>query len=382
MVVPLARDLIVALNDEGDNPYPTDNGPMRNRLLKYVKEHPNCINFIGDWKDNLHSREIYEPIEDELKKLYSTPINYDVHLHDIPRLDNIVKGFFRENTGFKFSKELMDWASIGAEENDEPLSDDLEVPDEENAEEEENESIHNQEAYIDILPDFNTNAEIIPTDEISTYNFASNATITYQELAELCLNQARKSYVSQKARNLERATVEQKRREKLISTINKYFDLNEIAENLSSREQRLDKMSIDELEILRQQCEDKFDMLKTKDMIKNVLAAVEIGYKACFGHRGGIPLGKERVWVIDESVIQEINNALFDVRSVPGNACRRIIDQYHFHLPDGVTVSLEVLKILLQGSHIVKRDELEAEDEEEEAEEAEEDDEEEEIEEV
>lgn len=366
MVIPVARDLIVALNDEGDNPYPTDNGPMRNRLLKYVKEHPNCINFIGDWKDNLHSREIYEPIEDELKKLYSTPIDYNVHLHDIPRLDGIVKGFFRENNGFKFSKELMDWASIGVDEY-ENQSDDLEIQiDEENVEEEENESVHNQEAYIDILPDFNANTEIIPADEISTYNFASNATITYQELAELCLNQARKSYVSQKARNLELATVEQKRREKLISTINKYFDLNEIAENLSSREQRLEKMTIDELEILRQQCEDKFDMLKTKDMIKNVLAAVEIGYKACFGKHGGIPIGKERILTIDESVIQEINNTLFDVRSVPGNACRRIIDKHHFHLADEVTVGLEVLKILLQGSHIVRKDEMEEADEEEE----------------
>ena len=358
-----AHDLLVAITDDSDNPYPDDStGAMRHRFMKYRDEHLSRFNFIGDWRDNLHSREVYEPTEEVLDRLYGVFVTPETKLSDIPKLDNIVKGFFRSHPNYKFS-ELNVWASTASDlDISEDSYSDSGEDEEESGEDEETAMIE----YADILPIADT-TDIVPANELSMYDFSSNRTITYQELAELCLSQARKSLISQKARTLEVETIEKKKRTELTNEINKYFDLNEIAEDLNAREQRLDKLSLEELQILRKQCEDKFDMLKTKDMIKNALATIEIGYDAWFPD--GIPIGKERLWQLDSSIPKDVEKALFDVRTVPGHAFRRILDKHHIHLPDEVTVLLELSKIILKGSHIVRRDELEDEEEEDEEEE-------------
>ena len=236
---------------------------------------------------------------------------------------------------------------------------------EEDEEYTEDEADEEDEELNAILPE-NSNIEL-PADETSTYNFASNYTITYEALAQLCLNQARRSYVSSKARSLEIEKEEIKRRNELCSKINQFFNLPEIAATLGQQDTKLEKMTIAELEILQKQCEDKFDMLKTKDMLKNILATFEIGYEAWFPE--GIPLGKKRRWTLDPGIPKQLSHALFDERSVPGHAFRRILDKHHIHLPDEATVALEVMKIIMKGSHIVNKSEAtveELDDEEEE----------------
>lgn len=349
-------DLVASWPDDGDNPFPSRSEKLITRLRKYRDEHPEEFQFIDDWKNNLHSREIFEPIEDELKTICGVDLEPEMNLSDIPQLDYAVKRFFVQNASLGFSPTLLQWArSIGSSDV-QPARDEeytIEEPDYGNEviSEQMNEAVNE---FANVLPDVNNDEAIVPENEMSTYNWAGNYTISYEELANLCLNQARKSYVSSKARNLEIEKVEMKRRNELCVAINKFFDLNEIATDLNAREQKLDKMTIAQLEVLHQQCEEKFDALKTKDLFKNVLATVEIVYDA-WAH-DGIKLTKNKSWVIDKGVFKQIQNALFDVRSVPGHACRRIIDKKHIHLPDEATVAIELLKILFKGSHIVSND--------------------------
>ena len=192
----------------------------------------------------------------------------------------------------------------------------------------------------------------------------------------MCINQARKSYVSSKTRDSETQKAEVEKREKLYGKLNEFFDVPEIQKDYMST--KLDQLSIAELEQLEKQCENKFDTLKTKEMIKHGLVLLQTGYDSMLPN--GIPLGKSRHLVIGKGVIDTISSSLFDVRTVQGLATRRIIDKHHFHVSDETTVLFEILEIIVRGSKIVKNEDMNVEeiDEEEEAEEIDEDEEEEE----
>lgn len=368
------HDLIATFSEDGDNPYPSDDSNnLLNRLRIYKKDHPDEFIFITDWRDNLHSRIQQEQLEDQQPKLFGKEITDTTRLSDIPQLDGVVKRFFLHNKKLQPSKKLLRWAkNIIDLEN---VEDDDESEEEENEEEEEENEEENEELNS-ILPE-SKNLEI-PENEISTYNFASNYTITYDALAELCLNQARRSYVSSKARNLEIEKEEVKRRNELCTDIKKYFEHKEIGLAFAEFETKLNKMPIAELEILQKQLEDKFDMLKTKDMLKNILETLQIGYDSIFPE--GIPIGKRKRLSLDPGIIKTLSNNLFDTRSTPGLAFRRILDKHHVHLSDEASVAIEVVKVLIKGSHIVNKDviveELDDEEEEEEEEELEEEEEE------
>lgn len=372
------HDLIATFSEDGDNPYPSDDSNnLLNRLRIYKKDHPDEFIFITDWRDNLHSRIQQEQLEDQQPKLFGKEINDATKLSDIPQLDGVVKRFFLHNKKLQPSKKLLRWAkNIIDLENIEDVDTDDE--DDENEEEEEalEENEEENEELNSILPE-SKNLEI-SENEISTYNFASNYTITYEELAELCLNQARKSYVSSKARSLEMEKEEVKRRNDLCSNIKKYLDHEEIGMAFAEFETKLNKMPIAELEILQKQCEDKFDMLKTKDMLRNILETLQIGYDSIFPE--GIPISKRKRLALDSGTIKTLSNNLFDVRSTPGLAFRRILDKHHVHLSDEASVAIEVIKVLIKSSRIVNKDavveELEDEEEEDEEELEEEDEEE------
>lgn len=362
------HDLIATFSEDGDNPYPSDDSnSLLNRLRIYKKDHPDEFIFIPDWRDNLHSRIQQEQLEDQQPKLFGKEINDATKLSDIPQLDGAVKRFFLHNKKLHPSKKLLHWAKniIDLENIDDDEDEEEENEEEEEAEEEENEELNS------ILPE-SKNLEI-PENEISTYNFASNYTITYEELAELCLNQARKSYVSSKARSLEMEKEEVKRRNDLCTDIKKYLDHEEIGIAFAEFETKLNKMPIAELEILQKQCEDKFDMLKTKDMLRNILETLQIGYDSIFPE--GIPISKRKRLALDSGIIKTLSNNLFDTRSTPGLAFRRILDKHHVHLSDEASVAIEVVKVLIKGSHIVNKDAIVEELEEEEEEEFEEEEE-------
>ena len=354
-------DLIATFSEDGDNPYPADDSNMLlNKLRVYRKDHPEDFLFITDWKENLHSRIQQEQLEDPQPKLFGKEITETTKLSDVPALDSAVKSFFLKNKKLEPSKSLLRWArnTVAMDEED--------VIDEANEEEDEEDEEENEE-LDDILTETNDIVQL-PENEIGTYNFASNYTISYDDLAKLCIRQARRSYLSSKARSLEIEKEEIKRRNELYTNINKYFNLAEISADLQPSDSKLDKMTIAELEILQKQCEDKFDMLKTKDMLKNILATFEIGYEAWFPD--GIPIGKKKRWTLDPGIPKQLSHALFDERSVPGHAFRRILDKHHIHLPDEATVALEIAKIIIKGSHIVDKsgatvEELEDDEEEE-----------------
>lgn len=358
-------DLIAAWPDDGDNPFPSKDERLLNKLRAYRDANVNEFRFINDWKNNLHSREIFEPVEDDLDSICDVKLNNLTSLSDIPQLDYAVKRFFNQNSSLGFSPSMMQWAqSVGGGEaqNDELSIDTID---------EENEQIENSAplnaAYNDavnefanVIPDIDSTTAIIPANETATYNWASNYTITYQELEKICLNQARKSLISSKARSLEIEKAEIKRRNELTISINKYFDLNEIAIDLNAREIKFDKMTIAELEILLQQCESKFDSLKTKELFKNGLTLIELGYNSLFPD--GIPITKDKRIIIDKSVPKQLQNALFDVRSVPGQAFRQIIDKLDMHIPNGVTVGIEIVKTICKGSKIVDKHDVKIEE--------------------
>lgn len=360
------HDLIVALPDDGDNPFPSKDERLLNKLRNYRDANFNEFRFVKDWKNNLHSREIFEPVEDELDTICDVKLSNLTALSDIPQLDYAVKRFFNQNSSLGFSSSLMQWAqSVGSSnaQNDEiSIDDDEEEAVEIGGFESSANAMYNEAVneFANVIPDIDSTKAIIPANETATYNWASNYTITYQELEKICLNQARKSLVSSKARSLEIEKAEIKRRNELIIAINKYFDLNEIAIDLNAREIKFDKMTIAELEILLQQCEAKFDSLKTKDLFKNGLTLIELGYNSLFPE--GIPITKDKRIVIDSSVPKQLQNALFDVRSVPGQAFRQIIDKLDLHIPNGVTVGVEIVKTICKGSKIVDKNDVKVEE--------------------
>ena len=359
------HDLIIALPDDGDNPFPSRDERLMNKLRAYRDANIQEFRFVNDWKNNLHSREIFEPVEDVLDTICDVKLNSTTTLSDIPQLDYAVKRFFNQNSSLGFSSSLMQWAkSVGStEEQDDDFSiSDAGTPEPMDFGGEAMSEAYNEVAneFANALPEIDSSKAIIPANETATYNWASNYTITYQELEKICLNQARKSLVSSKARSLEIEKAEIKRRNELILNINKFFDLNEIAIDLNARDIKFDRMTIAELEVLLQQCESKYSSLKTKDLFKNSLTLIELAYNSIFPE--GIPITKDKRLVIDKSVPKQLQNALFDYRSVPGHACRRIIDKLDLYIPDGVTVGVEVLKTICKGSKIVDKNSVKIEE--------------------
>ena len=349
------------------NPFPNENESLKARLLKYRDNNPSEFIFNYDPNETIHTIATYEPAESDITKIFNTSVNPSTKISGVPTLANYVKNFFnRYGDQLGISSNLKQWAGVAVSA---PIVQEVEPApeiseDTEEEVEEDGEDVNN-EPYIQ---EFDGNAVAI--NELSTYNFSANYTISYEELAKMCINQARKSYVSSKTRDMENQKAETERRDKLYAEINKYFDLAEIQSEYASA--KLDQLSIMELEQLQKQCESKFDMLKNKELIKHVLVMAQTGYHALVPN--GIPIGKTRRWVIDKGVVDAISKALFDVRTVPGHAFRRILDKHHVHITDEVSVGLEIVKILLKGSHIVKKNEIdnETDEEEEEGEEIEE----------
>lgn len=342
-------DLIASFQEEGDNPYPTDHSNvLLNKLKIYRKDHPNEFIFIGDWKDHLHSRVQQEQLEDPQPKLFGKVVSDTTKLSDIPKLENAVKRFFIRNTKLEPSKALLHWARNVVEIDGE----EIQMDEEEEVEEDEEDEEEDEELNM-LLPESNDKLTI-PENEISTYNFASNYTITYEALAELCLNQARRSYVSSKARSLEIEKEEVKRRNEICADIRKYFMMPELEAALAPTDSVLEKMPLNELEMLQEQCVDKFNTLKTKHVVKDVVDVLHLLYETLCPDGAPVPFTKKKI-VIDRGVSKEITDQLFDERTVVGQACMRTIDKYHFNVRNGFIIAEAVVKAVIEGASIKDR---------------------------
>lgn len=367
MEVPIF-DQMAGLKSDGLNPYPDDTTyVLKDKLEHFRDEHPNEFLFIDDWKDVIHSYYIYELQPNAIESIHGKKFNEKLKVSDVPELDRHIKDFFILNKDISISKDLKSWADRvvyeektggeNARNADEfveqpEIEVDTDVDFDGDIEEEIQEDSNNESVSIPVQSEVTYDTEIL--SDLAMYDYTSNSTITYEELAKLCLNQAKKELTTIKIRNMENEKIQLQKRDELTRSIRKYLDLNEISQHFSDRITQLDKLTIADLEILHKQCEDKFDMLKTKDMLKNLLITAEVGYNSLFPN--GIPFGKNKYINIDPDVINEIQSALFDVRSVPGNAFRRILDKHHIKLPDEVTVSIELLKIILKGTSITRTD--------------------------
>ena len=383
-------DLIACIDN--DNPFPTGNELFKNNLKKYINEHPKEFIFTDNWLEEIHSVASMSDDDQIIDSFKGIPINQNTKVSDIQELSNLIKGFFlKKDLPYECSPELLKWINNKEDKLDpfSSYSENLITPgsnlpiintiNENNSEpilpepinkpiipEESkdlnpltNNYVETKENYTpnepnepnepnDLIMNFGRNISTI--NEFSTYNFSSNETLSYDELCQLCINQARKTLESSKTRDIEIQKAETEQRDKLCHVIQQYFDLAEIqAEYATSK---LETMSIEELQQLQKQCEMKFDMLKTKEMLKHGLDVFEIGYDALLPN--GIPLGKQRRIVLDKGLTKTISNTLFDVRTVPGHAFRRILDKHHVHLSDEVTVGLEIVKLLMKNTHIVK----------------------------
>lgn len=386
-------DLIACIDN--DNPFPTGNELFKNNLKKYINEHPKEFIFTNNWLEEIHSKTTMN--EDNVNiNFKGIPINQNTKVSDIQELSNLIKGFFlKKDLPYKCSPELLKWIN-NKEDKLDPFSSYSEnlitsgsnpiKPINENisepvlpVHEELKDSINpvlpvlpvteeikdlnpSTNNYVETKENFSPNESndlimnfgrnISTINELSTYNFSSNETLSYDELCRLCINQARKTLESSKTRDIEIQKVETEQRDKLCHVIQQYFDLAEIQSEYATS--KLESMTIEELQQLQKQCEMKFDMLKTKEMLKHGLDVFEIGYDALLPN--GIPLGKQRRMVLDKGLTKTISNTLFDVRTVPGHAFRRILDKHHVHLSDEVTVGLEIVKLLMKNTHIVKNE--------------------------
>ena len=401
------HDLIACI--ENDNPFPTGNEQYKNNLKKYINEFPKEFIYVDDWMETIHSFAVYDNLENDLENFNNRHIDRKMKLSDIPELSNLVKNFFIQHESLiQFSNKFKNWVFNKSNElnnekiiisesinnspnnlnnkltnnvdnvdnlnnnvdnvdnvnnlnenlnyNNDNYNDNYNLNDNVNNLNENynndndsgGENVFNQQ-NDDILISFGGNISTI--NELSTYSFSSNVTLSYEELNQMCINQARKTLISSKTRDVENQKAETEQRDKLCHIIQQYFDLAEIQSEYATS--KLDTMSIDELEQLQKQCEMKFDMLKTKEMIKHGLDLFEIGYDAVLPN--GIPLGKNRRIVLDKGLTNSISKALFDPRTVPGLAFRRILNKHHIHLTDEVTVGLEIAKLLIKSTHIVKK---------------------------
>lgn len=380
------HDLIACI--ENDNPFPTGNEQYKNNLKKYINEFPKEFIYVDDWMETIHSFAVYDNLETDLENFNNKHINRKMKLSDIPELSNLVKNFFIQHESLiQFSNKFKNWVFNKSHElNNEKLiisdsinnsTNNLNNNLNDNLNNNLNENVDNlnenlNENVDDLNENYNDNynyndsgngsggendilisfgGNISTINELSTYSFSSNVTLSYEELNQMCINQARKTLISSKTRDVENQKAETEQRDKLCHIIQQYFDLAEIQSEYATS--KLDTMSIDELEQLQKQCEMKFDMLKTKEMIKHGLDLFEIGYDAVLPN--GIPLGRNRRIVLDKGLTNSISKALFDPRTVPGLAFRRILNKHHIHLTDEVTVGLEIAKLLIKSTHIVKK---------------------------
>lgn len=385
-------DLIACIDN--DNPFPTGNELFKNNLKKYINEHPKEFIFTDNWLEEIHSKTTMN--EDNVNiNFKGIPINQNTKVSDIQELSNLIKGFFqKKDLPYKCSPELLKWINNKEDKLDPfssysenlitpgsnppainpinenisestlPVHEELKDPvlpvipvteEIKDLNPSTNNYVESKENYSpnepnDLIMNFGRNISTI--NELSTYNFSSNETLSYDELCQLCINQARKTLESSKTRDIEIQKAETEQRDKLCHVIQQYFDLAEIQSEYATS--KLESMTIEELQQLQKQCEMKFDMLKTKEMLKHGLDVFEIGYDALLPN--GIPFGKQRRMILDKGLTKTISNTLFDVRTVPGHAFRRILDKHHVHLSDEVTVGLEIVKLLMKNTHIIKNE--------------------------
>lgn len=337
------------------NPFPND--PVESLKAKAEEKlRDDPLIFVDDWLNTCHSPAVIE-IQNITYDVFGKPLT--INLNDNPTLEQRLKSFFsRHADELHVSDEMKAWAGT-----------EVEVPNEDVEEEAVEEEVTEREVELDeriSLPSIPSTIVPIKDVERSSYDFTSDYPISYDELSKLCLMQAKKSYVSSQIRAQEIEKAQEVQRQELTKSIRRYLELREI--KLEYGESGLDKLTLDELTVLQKRCEDKYDALKTKEMVKTLLSSFQTAYEAFCPN--GIPVGRTRHWRISPDVTQELAKQLFDPWTVPGHAFRRILDKHHVHLPDEATVLLEVFRIIKDGSTLVK-DEPE-EDEEEEYEEEEE----------
>ena len=367
-------DLMAMLSPSGDSPYPYDpNDELKYKVQEYRNQHPEEFVFIKDWLNHLHFKEVAEVTDDFDRSavIFSTKyksINDNSKISDFPVLSDGVKNFFNNyGKSLGCSDDVMIWASDAKPIESTILSSQTDETKEVEKQEVENNSSNNVSennlntenntdygTYDDIIPDFQSDDSYL--SDGSNYNYSSNIMLTYEELANICLNQAKQSLVSHQIRTAEVEKIKNERRNDIIADLNKYLEMTEMAAIYDNAADKFDKMSLDQLEIYQKQFQRKYDSFKTREFIKDGAEGFQFIYKSIFPN--GVPLGKTRYWKVDDGVLDEINRSLFDTRKVTGQAFSRILDAHPLHIPNGVTVAVAIGKQILMNSKLIKREDV------------------------
>lgn len=345
-----------------DNPYPDDFG---NKLMvvarKYRNLHPEEFIFIKDWRENIHSKYIFE-FTSPLKQTFGVEVNPDLQISQIPQLSNIVKGFFQKygsDPRIGITDQLRNWAGQPQVPNN-PMQNAINNTFNPN----QNQSFPFQQPSVPQVspilvqqPNSILNEAYVPNvdalrasqNEIASYDFGNKCALPYSEVMKICLNKARQDLVMVRGRDLELEKAAEQRRNELEIEINKYFQVREI-HLLEKRD--LTKLSIGELEELLHLCEMKFDSLKVNELILSWVETFStIVNDVC--PDGGIPMPRGRRLKL-KTVKNQLKETVFNPSSVVGLAFSRSIDKRNIHVSDEGVVFNKVVQIFLTNIEMKK----------------------------
>jgi hypothetical protein len=181
----------------------------------------------------------------------------------------------------------------------------------------------------------------------SNYDVMSGKMMSLDELRQLSTNiaQSRGSTTNDETITF----LENEKKRALITEIMNFGKIKGFS--LFDRED-FDRMTLEQLENQREQCEQTLNKLKIDNALSGGFNLISLGYNAICP--SGIPIGGER-YIEFGDMGKDIRENLLLSSTTPGFAFSREISKHHIRISDAVTVALSLGETILKNVKIVKK---------------------------
>lgn len=337
------------------------------KLKAYIEGHPSDFIAVNPVTSIKYVKTVPES---DLKFLCGIKKPYEHEdIDDFPEISNNVKKFIAA-TQMPLFEEMRKWIATGAKVEPEPVSAAADEYTPINDFGDVNTDAQPNE-FMNFLDDYSNENRVSTIAMGLNYDNTSDKKLDYNEVCSICLDIA-KTYNNNNINIKDPSiiAIENKRRRDLLNNIARYRRNREIAAVCT--EEDLTKLSIEQLETVYAECEQKFGQLKLKEVSRQMFGISSKAYDMLLPQ--GIPIGKGK-HVTFNGVGDEIIKELHNSSTAVGLAYDNFIQKHNIKISDELSILAGVISIFIKNIKVVK--DKTPEEEEEEGEEGEEEDEEE-----
>jgi hypothetical protein len=181
-----------------------------------------------------------------------------------------------------------------------------------------------------------------------SYDFNGERLLDVDTIKRICINIAKAKLVKEDIEELDDLTRQSlaEKKHNLIMEIIQFKNVNRI--NASLQDEDINEMTIEQLEYLRDKCEELHKRFMIDEVIRSGFRLGSTGYDAIFPE--GIPLGKRRIKF--GGIGKQFREVLLDPKTTRGLSFTRILNKYHLSANDEFTIGVSLLEILFSNVHV------------------------------